>query len=120
MPQAFIVPATSNVGTLLTASLKAAAIRTTQDYGGVRVKMTALLGKTRIPVQIDIGFGDAVTPGITELEFPPLPDAPAPKVRAYPKVTVFAEKLQAIVALGIINKRLSNHRLLTRRVSRKQ
>ena len=91
------------------ASLKAAAIRTTQDYGGVRVKMTALLGKTRIPVQIDIGFGDAVTPEITEIEFPPLLDAPAPKIRAYPKETVFAEKLQAIVALGIINTSMKDY-----------
>ena len=91
------------------ASLKAAAIRTNQDYGGVRVKMIALLGKTRIPVQIDIGFGDAVTPEITELEFPPLLDAPAPKIRAYPKETVFAEKLQAIVALGLINTRMKDY-----------
>jgi len=91
------------------ASIKAAAIRTTQDYGGVRVKMIALLGKTRIPVQIDIGFGDAVTPEITELEFPPLLDAPAPKIRAYPKETVFAEKLQAIVALGLINTRMKDY-----------
>ncbi len=92
-----------------TASIKAAAIRTTQDYGGVRVKMTALLGNIRIPVQIDIGFGDAVTPDITELEFPPLLDAPAPNIRAYPKETVFAEKLQAIVALGIINTRMKDY-----------
>ena len=90
-------------------SLKATAIRTTQDYGGVRVKMTALLGTTRIPVQIDIGFGDAVTPAITELEFPPLLDAPAPKIRAYPKETVLAEKLQAIVALGAINTRMKDY-----------
>ena len=47
-------------------SIRAAPIRTTQDYGGVRVKLTAMLGKTRIPVQIDIGFGDVVTPAITE------------------------------------------------------
>ena len=89
--------------------LKAEPIRTTQDYGGVRVKMMALLGKTRIPVQIDIGFGDAVTPAITDLEFPPLLDAPAPKIRAYPKETVLAEKLHAIVALGVINTRMKDY-----------
>ena len=92
-----------------TKALKAEAIRTTQDYGGVRVKLTALLGKTRIPVQIDIGFGDAVTPAITDLEFPPLLDAPAPRIRAYPKETVLAEKLQAIVALGVINTRMKDY-----------
>lgn len=92
-----------------TDSIKAAAIRTTQDYGGVRVKLTAFLAKTQIPVQIDIGFGDAVTPAITELEFPPLLDAPAPKVRAYPKETVLAEKLQAIVAIGLTNTRMKDY-----------
>ncbi len=59
-------------------TIKAEAIRAKQDYGGVRVRLTAFLGRTRIPVQIDVGFGDAVTPAITELEFPPLLDAPAP------------------------------------------
>ena len=45
-------------------SIKADSIRARQEYGGVRVKLMALLPKTRIPVQIDVGFGDAVTPGI--------------------------------------------------------
>lgn len=90
------------------ATIKAEAIRAKQDYGGVRVKLTALLGRTRIPVQIDVGFGDAVTPAITELEFPPLLDAPAPRVRAYPKETVLAEKLEAICSLGIANSRMKD------------
>jgi hypothetical protein len=92
-----------------TKSIKASEIRTTQDYGGVRVKLTAFLAKTQIPVQIDIGVGDAVTPGIIELEFPPLLDAPAPKVRAYPKEAVLAEKLHAIVAIGQINTRMKDY-----------
>lgn len=90
------------------ATIKAEAIRAQQDYGGVRVKLTAFLGRTRIPVQIDVGFGDAVTPAITELEFPPLLDAPAPRVRAYPKETVLAEKLEAIVTLGVANSRMKD------------
>ena len=90
------------------ATIKAEAIRAQQDYGGVRVKRQALLGRTRIPVQIDVGFGDAVTPAITELEFPPLLDAPAPRVRAYPKETVLAEKLEAIVTLGVANSRMKD------------
>lgn len=89
-------------------TIKAEAIRTTQDYGGVRAKLTAFLGRTRIPVQIDIGFGDAVTPGITELVFPPLLDGAAPRVRAYPKETVLAEKLQALVTLGVANSRMKD------------
>lgn len=89
-------------------TIKAEAIRAKQEYGGVRVKLTAFLGRTQIPVQIDVGFGDAVTPSITELEFPPLLDAPAPHVRAYPKETVLAEKLEAIVCLGVANSRMKD------------
>ena len=90
-------------------SLKAEPIRGNQEYGGVRVKLTASLARTKIPVQIDVGFGDAVTPGIVELEFPALLDAPAPRVRAYPKETVVAEKLHAIVLLGTVNTRIKDY-----------
>ncbi|NJL50731.1 MAG: nucleotidyl transferase AbiEii/AbiGii toxin family protein [Blastochloris sp.] len=90
-------------------SLRAEPIRGNQEYGGVRVKLTALLARTQIPVQIDIGFGDAVTPAIVELEFPALLDTPAPRVRAYPRETVLAEKLQAIVMLGAVNTRIKDY-----------
>ncbi|MGN1285214.1 MAG: nucleotidyl transferase AbiEii/AbiGii toxin family protein [Bradyrhizobium sp.] len=86
----------------------AEAIREDQDYGGVRVRTQALLGKSRLPVQIDIGFGDAVTPAPEELEFPPLLDAHGPRLRTYPKETVVAEKLQAIIALGQANSRMKD------------
>lgn len=91
------------------ASLKAEPIRGNQEYGGVRVRLSASLARTKIPVQIDIGFGDAVTPGIVDLEFPVLLDAPAPTVRAYPKETVLAEKLHAIVTLGAVNTRIKDY-----------
>lgn len=91
------------------ATIKAEAIRANQDYGGVRVKLTALLGRTRIPVQIDIGFGDAVTPAATDIVFPALLDFPVPMVRAYPRETVVAEKLQAIVVLGLVNTRMKDY-----------
>jgi predicted nucleotidyltransferase component of viral defense system len=92
-----------------TASIRADAIRGNQEYGGVRVRMTAHLGNVRIPEHIDIGFGDAVTPGIVELTFPALLDAPAPQLRAYPKETVIAEKFEAIVALGQANSRMKDY-----------
>ena len=91
------------------ATLRAEPIRGNQEYGGVRVKLTARLARTQIPVQIDIGFGDAVTPGIVDLVFPALLDAPAPTVRAYPKQTVLAEKLHAIVVLGAVNTRIKDY-----------
>jgi len=87
------------------SSVKAARIRGRQEYGGVRVKLTATLGGARVPLQVDVGFGDAVTPRPTEVEFPTLLDFPAPRVRAYPPETVVAEKFQAMVVLGIANTR---------------
>jgi len=91
-----------------TKNLDATPIREEQQYGGVRVTMTAFLAKTRIPVQVDIGFGDAITPAAQELEFPPLLDTQGPRLKAYPKETVVAEKLQAIVALGRANSRMKD------------
>ncbi len=88
--------------------LGAEPIREDQQYGGVRVKMKAFLGKTQIPVQIDIGFGDAITPAAQELEFPSLLSSEGPRLKAYPKETVVAEKFQAIVALGRANSRMKD------------
>lgn len=87
-------------------SLSAEPIREDQEYGGVRAKTAAFLGKTRSPVQIGIGFGDAITPAVQELEFPPLLSSKGPQLKAYPKETVVAEKLQAIVVLGRANSRM--------------
>ncbi len=89
--------------------LRAEPIRDTQEYPGVRVRQTAFLGKVRIPVQIDIGFGDVITPAAVDLEFPPLLDAAAPRLKAYPKETVVAEKFEAIVDLGEANSRMKDY-----------
>lgn len=84
-------------------------IRDRQEYGGVRVTLAAALGTARIPLQVDVGFGDAVTPAAEWATFPALlPDLPAPRVRAYPAETVVAEKFQAMVVLGIANTRLKD------------
>ncbi len=91
-----------------TDGLSVEPIREDQQYGGVRLKTTAFLGRTRIPVQVDIGFGDAVTPAAQELEFPSLLSAEGPRLKAYPRETVVAEKLQAVVALGRANSRMKD------------
>lgn len=91
-----------------TAALRAEEIREEQRYGGVRVRTAAMLGRTRIPVQIDVGFGDVITPAAQDLEFPPLLFETGPRLRAYPKETVIAEKLQAIIALGRANSRMKD------------
>lgn len=87
-------------------SVQVAEIREVQEYGGQRVKVVGMLGNAQIPLQIDIGFGDAITPAPEEVSYPTLLEFPAPLMRAYPKETVVAEKLQAMVALGIANSRM--------------
>jgi predicted nucleotidyltransferase component of viral defense system len=83
-------------------------IRDAQEYGGQRVRMTATLGKARIHLQVDIGFGDVITPAADELEYPSLLGLPSPRLRAYPKETVIAEKLEAMVVLGMANSRMKD------------
>ena len=84
-------------------------IREDQHYGGVRVELEALLDRAKIDIQADIGFGDSVTPGPEEIEFPTLlPNFPAPRLRAYPTYTVVAEKLEAMASLGQGNSRMKD------------
>ena len=79
-----------------------------QEYGGVRVRIPGALGNIRLPVQIDVGFGDAITPPAIEAEYPTLLDLPAPVLRMYPVETVIAEKFEAIVRFALANTRLKN------------
>ncbi len=90
-------------------ALISTAIREGLDYGGVRLKTTAFLDKARIPVTIDIGFGDALADATHSLDYPTLLDLPGPNVRAYPPATVIAEKFQAMVVLGVINGRMKDY-----------
>jgi predicted nucleotidyltransferase component of viral defense system len=83
-------------------------IREAQEYGGQRVHLVATLGRARIPLQIDIGFGDVVAPGAEEVEYPTLLKLPAPRLGVYPKEAVIAEKLHAMVTLGILNSRMKD------------
>lgn len=89
-------------------ALKAAPIREEMKYGGVRINTTAMIDGARVPVQVDIGFGDAITPAPVEIDYPVLLDNPAPRLRAYPAETVVAEKFEALVSLGIANSRLKD------------
>jgi hypothetical protein len=74
----------------------------------VRVGTTAIIAGARIPIQVDIGFGDAITPAPVEIDYPTLLDAPAPHLRAYPVETVVADKFEAMVTLGMANSRLKD------------
>ena len=90
------------------SSIEVSRIKEDADYEGIRVRFHATLARARIPMQLDIGFGDVITPGPTEIEYPSLLDFPAPVLRAYPKETVVAEKLEALTALGLLNSRMKD------------
>ncbi len=90
-------------------SVKADAIREGNTYGGTRITLVARIGSTRCALQIDVGFGDAVTPEPQTIAYPTLlKDFQAPTLRAYPVYTVIAEKYQAMVMLGQANSRMKD------------
>lgn len=85
-------------------------IREEARYGGLRVRLLGLLGNARCVVQLDVGYGDAVTPGPEEAVYPTLlDDQPPPRLRVYPRAAVVAEKLKAIVSLGMANSRMKDY-----------
>jgi len=91
-------------------SVEGVRIRKEAGYGGVRIGMTAKLDGAHVDLQIDVGFGDAVTPGPESITYPTmLDDMQAPNLRAYPKYTVVAEKFQAVCALGMSNSRMKDY-----------
>jgi hypothetical protein len=77
-------------------SLRVKAIREDLEYGGSRLRTTAALAGARIPITVDIGFGDAVKPGVEDIDLPVLLDMPSPYLRAYPRETVIAAKFHAM------------------------
>jgi len=90
-------------------SISISEIREGLDYPGKRVKLKVRFGSVhRITLQIDIGFGDVVTPQAEEIDYPTLLDLPAPHIRAYPCETVVAEKLQALVAFDMAISRMKD------------
>lgn len=92
------------------ASLKGSVIRKEAGYGGVRIDLQAKLESARIALQVDIGFGDAVTPAPESVSYPVmLAELPAPRLRSYPKYTVVAEKFHAICLLGMANTRMKDY-----------
>jgi hypothetical protein len=90
----------------LSSSIRVAPIRADDVYGGLRVTIEARLGNAGLPVQIDVGVGDAVVPEPDWLDYPALLDLPRPRLRAYRPETAIAEKLHAMVVLGEANSRM--------------
>jgi predicted nucleotidyltransferase component of viral defense system len=94
--------------TFLAGTLRVEAAREVQEYQGARMTMTAVIAGARLAIHVDVGYGDAITPGVLELEFPSILDMPRATLRAYPPETVVAEKLHALVALGMVNSRMKD------------
>ncbi len=91
--------------TFETDTIRADPIRDGSEYRGLRIVITARLGSSRVPIQIDLGFGNAIVPGPEEVEYRTLLGDPPPRIRAYPPEAVVAEKLHAMVLLGEQNSR---------------
>lgn len=90
------------------ATVSVEAIREEQEYGGQRMRLRVTLGQARLDLQVDVGFGDAITPAAEDVQYPTLLGMEAPTLRAYPKETVVAEKLEAMVKLGLANSRMKD------------
>jgi predicted nucleotidyltransferase component of viral defense system len=76
-----------------------------KEYHGVNVSIMGYLDRTKVPVSIDIGYGDIIYPERTKMEFPVLLDMEVPEVYAYSIYSVIAEKFEAFVSLGLVNGR---------------
>jgi predicted nucleotidyltransferase component of viral defense system len=90
------------------ATVAGEKIKVDAKYEGVRIKFTAFIERTRIPVQIDFGFGDIIYPEPDDIDYPVFLDFPAPKLKGYPPETVIAEKFEAMIKLGALNSRMKD------------
>lgn len=89
-------------------TVRGTAIREQALHDGIRIRLQSTLGNARIPLQIDIGFGDAVDPGPVEITYPSILDMPEARVWAYRAEAVIAEKLEALVSIGVATSRLKD------------
>ena len=90
------------------ASVTGEEIRAVDEYAGVRVRLEARLAEARIPMRVDVGFGDAITPDPIRDTYPTHLDHPPPRILVYPREAVVAEKLDAMISLGVTNSRMKD------------
>ena len=89
-------------------SLRVARIKEEQEYEGLRLNFVARLERARIHMQVDIGFGDVIVPPPKEIQYPAMLNFPGPRLQAYPREAVVAEKLEALVKFGMANTRMKD------------
>jgi hypothetical protein len=102
------VPVTSDGLVFEAETVKGQRIKEEMEYEGVRVKFTGLLGHSRIPMQIDVGFGDVIYPRPKVIDYPVILDFPKPHLRGYPSESMVSEKFEAMVKLGLLNSRMKD------------
>jgi hypothetical protein len=90
------------------STIMAEPIRDGSDYDGLRIKIRARLGESDIPIQVDVGFGNAIVPGPEEKEYRTILGDPRPRILVYPPESVVAEKTHAMVILGERNSRFKD------------
>ena len=90
-------------------SIRIEDIREENKYPGLRIHLMALLGNSRIPLQIDVGYGDSIEPKPEEIRYPVILEMPKPKLLAYTRESAIAEKFEAMVELGVINSRMKDY-----------
>jgi hypothetical protein len=83
-------------------------IKEDADYEGVRIKFIGLLERSRISMQVDVGFGDVIYPGSRALDYPIILDLPQPHIKGYPIESVVSEKFEAMIKLGALNSRMKD------------
>lgn len=90
------------------ATVKGKKIKEDADYEGIRVKFRGFLGRSRIAMQIDVGFGDIIYPGPKIVDYPVILDLPKPRLKGYPIESMVSEKFEAMVKLGLLNSRMKD------------
>jgi len=89
-------------------SVRGESIKKSDRYEGVRINIESFITSARILLQIEIGFGDVITPEPTEWKMPAVLDFPSPSLRIYPRETLVSEKFEAMTRLGMINSRMKD------------
>ncbi|MDO8747674.1 MAG: nucleotidyl transferase AbiEii/AbiGii toxin family protein [Candidatus Omnitrophota bacterium] len=90
------------------ATIKGQKIKEDADYEGVRVKFIGFLERSRIPMQLDVGFGDTIYPEAEIIDYPVILDFPKPHLKGYPAESMISEKFEAMVKLGVLNSRMKD------------
>ena len=89
-------------------SISATQITEDVEYEGARIRIPGNLGTIRVSIQIDIGFGDVITPKAIKFDYPTILGSPSPSIRGYSKESIISEKFHTMVRLGVLNSRMKD------------